>query len=123
MRHLQCDTRMTDYAALKLTEMFAGVERLPQRGAACALTITWSRWRSLEIRGLCIPHLACFSHIGDVSIAPHRSTAGRGGLGKRRRAEPCRARVRSYACVWFVRGAIGARVPRVHARGGRRTMH
>ncbi|PPU06647.1 hypothetical protein XarjCFBP7645_19450 [Xanthomonas arboricola] len=31
VRHTQCDARMTDYAALKLTEMFVGVERLPQR--------------------------------------------------------------------------------------------
>ncbi|MBB5736568.1 hypothetical protein FHT09_002308 [Xanthomonas arboricola] len=53
---------MTDYAALKLTEMFVGVERLPQHGASRALTISWSRWRWLEICGICIPHLARRSH-------------------------------------------------------------
>ncbi|PPU68690.1 hypothetical protein XpiCFBP4643_09345 [Xanthomonas pisi] len=122
VRHTQCDTRMTDYAALKLTEMFVGVERLPQRGAARALTITWSRWRSLKSCGLCIPHLARLSHTGDVSITPHRPiplTAGRGGLGKRRPVKPCRARVRFYAGVWSVCGASGARALRVHVRGGR----
>ncbi|PPT47175.1 hypothetical protein XarjCFBP7652_14790 [Xanthomonas arboricola] len=48
VRHTQCDTRMTDYAALKLTEMFVGVACLPQCGTACAATISWSRWRSLR---------------------------------------------------------------------------
>ncbi|PPU39884.1 hypothetical protein XaplCFBP3123_13120 [Xanthomonas arboricola pv. populi] len=72
VRHTQCDTRMTDYAALKLTEMFVRVERLPQRGGSRALPIIWSRWRWLEICGICIPHLARLSHTSDVAITLHR---------------------------------------------------
>ncbi|WP_172453237.1 hypothetical protein [Xanthomonas arboricola] len=63
---------MTDYAALKLTEMFVRVERLPQRGGSRALPIIWSRWRWLEICGICIPHLARLSHTSDVAITLHR---------------------------------------------------
>ncbi|PPT26331.1 hypothetical protein XaCFBP7622_18290 [Xanthomonas arboricola] len=72
VRHTQCDTRMTDYAAPKLTEMFVRVKPSPQRGGLRALTLPWSRWRSPEIGGICIAHLARFSQMGDVAITPHR---------------------------------------------------
>ncbi|MBB3812839.1 hypothetical protein FHY13_001145 [Xanthomonas arboricola] len=62
---------MTDYAAPKLTEMFVHVKPSPQRCELRALTLPWSRWRSPEIGGICIAHLARFSQMGDVAITPH----------------------------------------------------
>lgn len=112
---------MTDYAALKLTEMFVRVKPSSQRGGLDALSNIWSLWRSLQSCGVCIPDLARFSHKGDIAITPYRpirfgSLTGR--FGKR-----YRARVRSYAGVRSVFGAIDARVLRAHARGGRTAMH
>ncbi|PPT95829.1 hypothetical protein XarbCFBP7408_15475 [Xanthomonas arboricola pv. guizotiae] len=88
VRHTQCDTRMTDYAALKLTEMFVGVERQSLRGAACALAISWSRWRSLVITVSAFRIWRASRRQAASQrrhIARSTLTAGRGGLRRRRR--------------------------------------
>ncbi|APP76273.1 hypothetical protein BJD12_14730 [Xanthomonas vesicatoria ATCC 35937] len=80
VRHLQCDTRMTNYAALKLTEMFValgyGLDACSMRVCPRACGVAWDRCGG----GACVVIQAIGSERwqGEVQCAVHNISAVRG---------------------------------------------